>query len=123
MSILKITGYVSFFFLFFFLVHQGLIRVCSKPVMLEVRFFKHELFPLIYVETLRRAYIFNCVFPQHKDKVSNESSEVRVGKWKVPSSRNYLPLYKTLLDCDQLKVLPCVHMFLGFFFMWFFFHQ
>ncbi|MEQ2212313.1 hypothetical protein XENOCAPTIV_029171 [Xenoophorus captivus] len=34
---------------------------------------------------------------------SSESSEVRTGKWKVPSSANYLPLYKGLLDCDQLK--------------------
>uniref|UniRef100_A0A3Q2ZPC1 DNA-dependent protein kinase catalytic subunit n=1 Tax=Kryptolebias marmoratus TaxID=37003 RepID=A0A3Q2ZPC1_KRYMA len=56
-------------------VHQGLIRVCSKPIVLsEVR---HLL----------------C-----------ESSEVRTGKWKVPSSHNYLPLYKGLLDCDYLKV-------------------
>uniref|UniRef100_A0A3Q3ESV4 DNA-dependent protein kinase catalytic subunit n=1 Tax=Kryptolebias marmoratus TaxID=37003 RepID=A0A3Q3ESV4_KRYMA len=48
-------------------VHQGLIRVCSKPIVLS------------------------------------ESSEVRTGKWKVPSSHNYLPLYKGLLDCDYLK--------------------
>uniref|UniRef100_A0A3Q2CEF8 DNA-dependent protein kinase catalytic subunit n=1 Tax=Cyprinodon variegatus TaxID=28743 RepID=A0A3Q2CEF8_CYPVA len=31
------------------------------------------------------------------------SSVVRTGKWKVPSSTNYLPLFKVLLDCDQLK--------------------
>uniref|UniRef100_A0A3Q4AQN1 DNA-dependent protein kinase catalytic subunit n=1 Tax=Mola mola TaxID=94237 RepID=A0A3Q4AQN1_MOLML len=55
-------------------VHQGLIRVCSKPIMLnEVRF------------------------------MFSDSSEVRIGLWKVPSSQNYLALYKSLLDCDQLK--------------------
>ncbi|TKS87933.1 DNA-dependent protein kinase catalytic subunit [Collichthys lucidus] len=54
-------------------VHQGLIRVCSKPIMFS------------------------------EDKVPSESSQLRVGKWKVPSSQNYLALYKSLLDCDQLK--------------------
>uniref|UniRef100_A0A3B3VB26 DNA-dependent protein kinase catalytic subunit n=1 Tax=Poecilia latipinna TaxID=48699 RepID=A0A3B3VB26_9TELE len=52
-------------------VHQGLIRVCSKPITLS--------------------------------EVSHASAEVRTGKWKVPASANYLPLYKGLLDCDQLK--------------------
>uniref|UniRef100_A0A667XYC1 DNA-dependent protein kinase catalytic subunit n=1 Tax=Myripristis murdjan TaxID=586833 RepID=A0A667XYC1_9TELE len=49
-------------------VHQGLIRVCSKPIML-----------------------------------SEDSNQIRTGKWKVPSSQDYLDLYKNLLDCDQLK--------------------
>ncbi|XP_075945492.1 DNA-dependent protein kinase catalytic subunit-like isoform X1 [Anarhichas minor] len=53
-------------------VHQGLIRVCSKPIMLS----------------------------EDKD---GESSQVRTGKWKVPSSQNYLALFKSLLDCDLLK--------------------
>lgn len=56
-------------------VHQGLIRVCSKPIVLS----------------------------EDKDSGPSESSQVRVGKWKVPSSHNYLALYKSLLDCDQLK--------------------
>lgn len=43
-------------------------------------------------------------FAQDKDGGPSESSQVRVGKWKVPSSQNYLALYKSLLDCDQLKV-------------------
>ncbi|KAM3592965.1 uncharacterized protein V6R79_002700 [Siganus canaliculatus] len=51
-------------------VHQGLIRVCSKPIMTSE---------------------------------DAEASQLRVGKWKVPSSNNYLALYKSLLDCDQLK--------------------
>ncbi|XP_019130385.2 DNA-dependent protein kinase catalytic subunit isoform X1 [Larimichthys crocea] len=56
-------------------VHQGLIRVCSKPIM----------------------------FSEDKVRLPSESSQLRVGKWKVPSSQNYLALYKSLLDCDQLK--------------------
>ncbi|XP_026183019.1 DNA-dependent protein kinase catalytic subunit isoform X2 [Mastacembelus armatus] len=58
-------------------VHQGLIRVCSKPVIL-------------------------C---EDKDGSNGTSlpSEVRAGKWKVPSSQNYTDLFKELLDCDQLK--------------------
>ncbi|XP_049420989.1 DNA-dependent protein kinase catalytic subunit isoform X2 [Epinephelus fuscoguttatus] len=54
-------------------VHQGLIRVCSKPIMLS------------------------------EDKDNPESSQIRVGKWKVPSSQNYLALFQSLLDCDLLK--------------------
>ncbi|XP_044195297.1 DNA-dependent protein kinase catalytic subunit [Thunnus albacares] len=57
-------------------VHQGLIRVCSKPLIL----------------------------PEDKDSRNDpEASQVRVGKWKVPSSQNYLALFKSLLDCDRLK--------------------
>ncbi|XP_029313652.1 DNA-dependent protein kinase catalytic subunit [Cottoperca gobio] len=51
-------------------VHQGLIRVCSKPILLSE---------------------------------DTESSQMRTGKWKVPSSQNYLALFKSLLDCDLLK--------------------
>ncbi|KAG7524628.1 DNA-dependent protein kinase catalytic subunit [Solea senegalensis] len=58
-------------------VHQGLIRVCSKPIML----------------------------PENNEdgKDNSQSSQVRTGKWKVPSSENYLGLFKELLDCDHLK--------------------
>ncbi|XP_075994169.1 DNA-dependent protein kinase catalytic subunit isoform X2 [Genypterus blacodes] len=57
-------------------VHQGLIRVCSKPIVL----------------------------PEDKRTGNGEgSSQVRTGKWKVPSSQDYLALYKSLLDCDMLK--------------------
>nr|XP_061809878.1 DNA-dependent protein kinase catalytic subunit-like [Nerophis lumbriciformis] len=56
-------------------VHQGLIRVCSKPIMV----------------------------PDVKsENYSSGSSDVRIGKWKVPSSKNYLALYKDLLDCHRL---------------------
>ncbi|KAM8822809.1 DNA-dependent protein kinase catalytic subunit isoform 1-T1 [Spinachia spinachia] len=57
-------------------VHQGLIRVCSKPVLLS---------------------------EEDKDRSRSESSQVQAGKWKVPSSHNYLGLFKSLLDCDRLK--------------------
>ncbi|XP_077480903.1 DNA-dependent protein kinase catalytic subunit [Stigmatopora argus] len=57
-------------------VHQGLIRVCSKPIMV----------------------------PNAKgsENYSSGLSEVPFGKVKVPSSSNYLPLYKDLLDCHLL---------------------
>ncbi|XP_047423865.1 DNA-dependent protein kinase catalytic subunit isoform X2 [Mugil cephalus] len=54
-------------------VHQGLIRVCSKPIVLS------------------------------EDTGASDSPQVRTGKWKVPSSQDYLILYKELLDCDRLK--------------------
>ncbi|XP_023253861.1 DNA-dependent protein kinase catalytic subunit [Seriola lalandi dorsalis] len=58
-------------------VHQGLIRVCSKPIVLS----------------------------ENKDNGNDpsQSSQVRTGKWKIPASHNYLGLFKGLLDCDQLK--------------------
>nr|XP_004569583.2 DNA-dependent protein kinase catalytic subunit [Maylandia zebra] len=56
-------------------VHQGLIRVCSKPLTLS----------------------------EDTSSSSSESSQVRTGKWKVPASHDYLSLYKNLLDCDRLK--------------------
>ncbi|KAJ0059871.1 hypothetical protein NL108_014572, partial [Boleophthalmus pectinirostris] len=55
-------------------VHQGLIRVCSKPLTTE-----------------------------DKDADTGPEAQMRTGNWKVPSSQNYLALYKSLLDCDQLK--------------------
>uniref|UniRef100_A0A665X1D8 DNA-dependent protein kinase catalytic subunit n=1 Tax=Echeneis naucrates TaxID=173247 RepID=A0A665X1D8_ECHNA len=58
-------------------VHQGLIRVCSKPILLS----------------------------ENKDSGNDpsNSTQIRTGKWKVPSSNDYLGLFKGLLDCDQLK--------------------
>ncbi|XP_059900479.1 DNA-dependent protein kinase catalytic subunit [Gadus macrocephalus] len=53
-------------------VHQGLIRVCSKPIVLT------------------------------EDK-NPGNDQMRTGKWKVPSSLDYLDLYRSLLDCDRLK--------------------
>ena len=33
------------------------------------------------------------------------TDQMRTGKWKVPSSLDYLDLYRSLLDCDRLKVI------------------
>ncbi|XP_049710414.1 DNA-dependent protein kinase catalytic subunit isoform X1 [Elephas maximus indicus] len=58
-------------------VHQGLIRICSKPVVLQ------------------------------KDAVAvakdlPASGEVRIGKWKVPETKDYLDLFRNLMSCDQM---------------------
>ncbi|KAI5104092.1 DNA-dependent protein kinase catalytic subunit [Silurus meridionalis] len=66
-------------------VHQGLIRVCSKPV--------------IQVEE-------EVGVPQITAGNGEEAGEptvVRSGKWKVPSSKDYLDLFKGLLDCENMK--------------------
>uniref|UniRef100_A0A4W4HQJ6 DNA-dependent protein kinase catalytic subunit n=1 Tax=Electrophorus electricus TaxID=8005 RepID=A0A4W4HQJ6_ELEEL len=65
-------------------VHQGLIRVCSKPVV------QFEV-------TLLGIY-----------SATAEPALVRTGKWKVPSSRDYLDLFKGLLDCENMKVRSLV---------------
>ncbi|XP_053571003.1 LOW QUALITY PROTEIN: DNA-dependent protein kinase catalytic subunit [Bombina bombina] len=60
-------------------VHQGLIRVCSKPLAFT-----------------REGY----------NREGNESApagEVRSGKWKVPSYKDYVELFRSLLNCDQIK--------------------
>lgn len=50
------------------------------------------------------------IFLQDTSSSSSESSQVRTGKWKVPASHDYLPLYKNLLDCDRLKVHLCSYL-------------
>uniref|UniRef100_A0A8C6YCR5 DNA-dependent protein kinase catalytic subunit n=1 Tax=Naja naja TaxID=35670 RepID=A0A8C6YCR5_NAJNA len=54
-------------------VHQGLIRICSKPLNIS------------------------------KSEESDSSGEVRTGKWKVPTYKDYLDLFRTLLGCDTMK--------------------
>uniref|UniRef100_A0A452TWI8 DNA-dependent protein kinase catalytic subunit n=1 Tax=Ursus maritimus TaxID=29073 RepID=A0A452TWI8_URSMA len=58
-------------------VHQGLIRICSKPVILQKG-----------VESESEDY--------------RASGEVRTGKWKVPTYKDYLDLFRSLLSCDQM---------------------
>ncbi|XP_043921659.1 DNA-dependent protein kinase catalytic subunit [Protopterus annectens] len=61
-------------------VHQGLIRVCSKPLLLPKE--------------------------GPGDNAREEQAvtqEVRAGKWKVPSYKDYLDLFNKLLDCDKMK--------------------
>ncbi|XP_049981118.1 DNA-dependent protein kinase catalytic subunit [Alexandromys fortis] len=58
-------------------VHQGLIRICSKPVVLQ---------------------------KDVESKSNNQwaSGEVRTGKWKVPTYKDYVDLFQHLLSCDQM---------------------
>ncbi|KAL1271164.1 hypothetical protein QQF64_030180, partial [Cirrhinus molitorella] len=62
-------------------VHQGLIRVCSKPV------------PQSEEQNI----------PPGASQTEEDSTLVRSGKWKVPSSKDYLDLFKGLLECENLK--------------------
>ncbi|XP_042320371.1 DNA-dependent protein kinase catalytic subunit [Sceloporus undulatus] len=63
-------------------VHQGLIRVCSKPIV-----FSKE--------------------GSGKDTSNAEeqsaSGQVRTGKWKTPTYKDYLDLFQSLLSCDTMK--------------------
>ncbi|TRY56699.1 hypothetical protein DNTS_012969 [Danionella cerebrum] len=61
-------------------VHQGLIRVCSKPVQYEEQRIASGV-----------------------SQAQEDSTLVRSGKWKVPSSKDYLELFKGLLGCENLK--------------------
>ncbi|KAL1006455.1 hypothetical protein UPYG_G00072620 [Umbra pygmaea] len=65
-------------------VHQGLIRVCSKPVVLSEGG-------------------ANAQNGLRIGEDSTETSQMQTGTWKVPSSRDYLDLFRDLLDCDHLK--------------------
>ncbi|XP_073085590.1 DNA-dependent protein kinase catalytic subunit isoform X1 [Manis javanica] len=56
-------------------VHQGLIRICSKPVILQ-KLAESE---------------------DHRASV-----EVRTSKWKGPTYKDYLDLFRNLLTCDQM---------------------
>ncbi|XP_042110110.1 DNA-dependent protein kinase catalytic subunit [Ovis aries] len=57
-------------------VHQSLIRICSKPVILQ-----------------------KGAEPESEDP--GVLGEVRTGKWRVPTCRDYVDLFRSLLSCDQ----------------------
>ncbi|XP_023688567.2 DNA-dependent protein kinase catalytic subunit isoform X1 [Paramormyrops kingsleyae] len=59
-------------------MHQGLIRVCSKPVLL------------------------NEAGAKSSDR-DLEPPPVRTGKWEIPSYRDYLDLFRGLLNCENIK--------------------
>ncbi|KAM4028882.1 DNA-dependent protein kinase catalytic subunit [Anomaloglossus baeobatrachus] len=61
-------------------VHQGLIRVCSKPLR----------------------FVQDGYGADRSDEPS-APGEVRAGKWKVPTFKEYLDLFRNLLNCDQLQ--------------------
>ncbi|XP_004615434.2 DNA-dependent protein kinase catalytic subunit [Sorex araneus] len=58
-------------------VHQGLIRICSKPVILQQG-------------------------AESESEDPRASGEVRTGKWKAPTYKDYLGLFRSLLSCDQM---------------------
>uniref|UniRef100_A0A665X102 DNA-dependent protein kinase catalytic subunit n=1 Tax=Echeneis naucrates TaxID=173247 RepID=A0A665X102_ECHNA len=47
--------------------------------------------------------IISISYMYHSGNDPSNSTQIRTGKWKVPSSNDYLGLFKGLLDCDQLK--------------------
>ncbi|XP_052014740.1 DNA-dependent protein kinase catalytic subunit isoform X2 [Apodemus sylvaticus] len=59
-------------------VHQGLIRICSKPVVLQ-----------------------KDVESRSENRWASE--EVRTGRWKVPTYKDYVDLFQHLLGCDQME--------------------
>ncbi|KAM5298283.1 DNA-dependent protein kinase catalytic subunit [Ctenodactylus gundi] len=59
------------------MVHQGLIRICSKPVILQKG-------------------------AESESEESRASGEVRTGKWRVPTYKDYVDLFRHLLSCDQM---------------------
>ncbi|XP_006860145.1 PREDICTED: DNA-dependent protein kinase catalytic subunit [Chrysochloris asiatica] len=58
-------------------VHQGLIRICSKPVALQKD-------------------------AEAESEDLDGSGEVRTGKWEVPITKDYLELFRNLMSCDQM---------------------
>ncbi|CAM5116256.1 unnamed protein product [Natator depressus] len=63
-------------------VHQGLVRVCSKPITFSREIFGKEVSKL---------------------EEPTAAGEVRTGKWKVPTYKDYLDLFRSLLNCDTMK--------------------
>uniref|UniRef100_UPI00398F68DD DNA-dependent protein kinase catalytic subunit isoform X2 n=1 Tax=Pristiophorus japonicus TaxID=55135 RepID=UPI00398F68DD len=65
-------------------VHQGLIRVCSKPVL------------LLGEGTGKNG-------PGYDEQQSLGNGSIATGKWRVPSYKDYLDLFRSLLDCGIMK--------------------
>uniref|UniRef100_A0A8C3K0K1 DNA-dependent protein kinase catalytic subunit n=1 Tax=Calidris pygmaea TaxID=425635 RepID=A0A8C3K0K1_9CHAR len=63
-------------------VHQGLIRIFSKPITFSKDFFGKET---------------------SGSEDSREAEEVGTRRWKVPTYKDYLYLFRTLLNCDTMK--------------------
>uniref|UniRef100_A0A8C0BSB7 DNA-dependent protein kinase catalytic subunit n=1 Tax=Buteo japonicus TaxID=224669 RepID=A0A8C0BSB7_9AVES len=59
-------------------VHQGLIRIFSKPITFSKEASGAE--------------------------ESREAGEVGTGRWKVPTCKDYLSLFRSLLNCDTMKL-------------------
>ncbi|XP_017686738.1 PREDICTED: DNA-dependent protein kinase catalytic subunit isoform X2 [Lepidothrix coronata] len=63
-------------------VHQGLIRIFSKPITFSKDFFGKET---------------------SGSAETSEAGEVGTGRWKVPTYKDYLYLFRSLLNCDTMK--------------------
>ncbi|XP_039235694.1 DNA-dependent protein kinase catalytic subunit isoform X2 [Pipra filicauda] len=63
-------------------VHQGLIRIFSKPITFSKDFFGKET---------------------SGSTEPSEAGEVGTGRWKVPTYKDYLYLFRSLLNCDTMK--------------------
>ncbi|KAM9024210.1 DNA-dependent protein kinase catalytic subunit [Ara ararauna] len=62
-------------------VHQGLIRIFSKPITFSKGSFGKD----------------------SRSEESHEAGEVGTGRWKVPMYKDYLYLFRNLLNCDTMK--------------------
>uniref|UniRef100_A0A8C6J8U6 DNA-dependent protein kinase catalytic subunit n=1 Tax=Melopsittacus undulatus TaxID=13146 RepID=A0A8C6J8U6_MELUD len=62
-------------------VHQGLIRIFSKPITFSKSSFGKET----------------------GSEESREDGEFGTGRWKVPMYKDYLSLFRNLLNCDTMK--------------------
>uniref|UniRef100_A0A8C8B914 DNA-dependent protein kinase catalytic subunit n=1 Tax=Otus sunia TaxID=257818 RepID=A0A8C8B914_9STRI len=63
-------------------VHQGLIRIFSKPITFSKDFYGKET---------------------SGSEESPEDGEVGTRRWKVPTYKDYLNLFRSLLNCDTMK--------------------
>ncbi|XP_062835416.1 DNA-dependent protein kinase catalytic subunit [Anolis carolinensis] len=63
-------------------VHQGLIRVCSKPIAFSKEYSGKHI---------------------SSSEEQPASGQVGSGKWKVPTYKDYLGLFQSLLSCDTMK--------------------
>ncbi|XP_010572683.1 PREDICTED: DNA-dependent protein kinase catalytic subunit isoform X4 [Haliaeetus leucocephalus] len=63
-------------------VHQGLIRIFSKPITFSKDFLGKEA---------------------SGAEESRGAGEVGTGRWKVPTCKDYLSLFRSLLNCDTMK--------------------
>uniref|UniRef100_A0A663E412 DNA-dependent protein kinase catalytic subunit n=1 Tax=Aquila chrysaetos chrysaetos TaxID=223781 RepID=A0A663E412_AQUCH len=71
-------------------VHQGLIRIFSKPITVS------EKYCVLYFQDFGGKEASGA-------EESREAGEVGTGRWKVPTCKDYLSLFRSLLNCDTMK--------------------
>uniref|UniRef100_A0A663E490 DNA-dependent protein kinase catalytic subunit n=1 Tax=Aquila chrysaetos chrysaetos TaxID=223781 RepID=A0A663E490_AQUCH len=72
-------------------VHQGLIRIFSKPITVS------EKYCVLYFQDFGGKEASGA-------EESREAGEVGTGRWKVPTCKDYLSLFRSLLNCDTMKL-------------------